>query len=556
MMVSKVALIFFLLFPVFTFASENEQSASNKIKSSTQCEVFPNVELNHSEVSTEQNGLPLEICIQDVFDTSKPKESGVLYRLANFLHINTKTKYIKEKLLFEPGDNPSQHEVNESERILRKESYLREATITKTDEKVLVETADAWTTQPTFSMSHKAGVTTSAIGLKEDNFLGQGFRLSIKQEKDIERDSNAFKFEDKTFFSSDKSASFEYEDTSDGVKRLINLEKPFLSLDDRLTYGVNYGVLELRQTYYHHSDALYDYAADYRRREVFLGFSSGLYHRRVFRHKFGIGDRQNEFDDVSVFQTNIDNYGFSNSIVISDTLEEERFVFYELSSISDNFIEIVNFEKIASIEDLNLGFELTSKFFLVEDIIENSRYQETNLSVTKHFLINDRNLVGFYGNGIFSGNSRNRYAYSKAFYHFSQTDNFKFFSNLSYEYIDEGNKSRQLSLDEITGLRGYPLNFRDGTRIGIFTLEQRYYSDYSLWQIINLGTVLFFDRAYVENENIEGDEAYYSSVGIGFRFSSNRVSDAGIIHVDISKPLDLEDEVDSYQVGVELKRRF
>lgn len=556
MSISKAVFVFLLFLSIPSFASEPPKNPQKP--SSEKCELFqPELkQIDQSDTSDLENNLPLEICIQDIFDTTNPKESGGFYRLVNFLHINTKSKYIKERLLFEAGENPSQHAINESERILRSESYLREATVTKTEDKVLVKTADAWTTQPTFSMSHKAGVTTSAFGLKEDNFLGQGFRLSIKQENDIERDSTEFKFEDRTFLSSDKAAFFEYEDTSDGVERFIQLEKPFLSLDDRFSYGVYYSVLKQRETYYHNSDSLYDFAADYGRRQAFVGFSSGLHHGRVYRHKFGLGDRHNEFRDVGVFQTNLDKYAFPNSVVISDELEEERFVFYEFSSVSDHYIEVVNFEKISTIEDLNLGLEITSKFLMVEDINDDERYSETDLLISKHFSFYDRNIIGIYGNGIFSENSRNRYALSRLFYHFSQNDNFKFFAKLSYEYIDEGNKSKQLILDEITGLRGYPLNYRDGTRSGIFTVEQRYYSDYSLWRIINFGAALFFDRAYIINEDIEGAEGYFNSVGLGLRFASNRVSDAGIIHVDISKPLDLEDETDSYQVGVELKRRF
>ncbi len=549
------AVIPFILFLSSVSLADDIQQASNP-NLSKKCELFQADKIEKPDDTSDISVLPLEICIQDVFDTSKPEENGVFFRIANFLHINTKPKYIKQKLLFDAGDDPSEHEMAESERILRKEAYLREASISKTDDKVLVETGDAWTTQPTFSLSHKAGVTTSAIGLKEDNFLGHGFRLSIKQKKDIERDSTEFVFSDTTFLSTEKTIFLQYKNTSDGVYKDLSLSKPFLYLDDNFSYGLDYKVLQQVETYHHNSDPLYNYGADYSKRQVYLGFSNGLHHRRVLRHKFGVGDRYAEFNDVGVFQVNLDKYGIPNSAVITPSIEDEQFAFYEIIAISDDFLELINFRKISSVEDINLGIEFTSKFLIVENSINNERYPETEFTFAKHFLFFKRNLIGLSGSGVFSENLRNRHATSKLFYFFSQTENFKFYSSFSYDYIDEGNTSKQVILDEITGLRGYPLNYRDGTRSGIFTLEQRYYSNYSLWSIVNLGAAVFYDRAYINNEDFGEPKGYYSSIGMGLRFSSNRISDGGLIHFDISRPLNLDDNASSYQVSIELKNQF
>ena len=66
---------------------------------------------------------------QNVFDLDNPLEDKWLYRLANKLHIVTKPHVIESQLLFSEGDAFSARLANESERILRRNSYLREADV-------------------------------------------------------------------------------------------------------------------------------------------------------------------------------------------------------------------------------------------------------------------------------------------------------------------------------------------------------------------------------------------------------------------------------------------
>ena len=63
---------------------------------------------------------------EDVFDLSNPKENNWFYRLLNKLHIITKERVIENQLLFEPGQPYKKRLIEETERILRRNTYLYE----------------------------------------------------------------------------------------------------------------------------------------------------------------------------------------------------------------------------------------------------------------------------------------------------------------------------------------------------------------------------------------------------------------------------------------------
>ena len=88
-----------------------------------------------------------------VFDLSNPEENNWLYRLANRWHVVTKDKVIRKQLLFETGDVYSVRRIHESERILRRNRYLFDASIEPVRYKdgfvdVAVRTRDVWTLSP------------------------------------------------------------------------------------------------------------------------------------------------------------------------------------------------------------------------------------------------------------------------------------------------------------------------------------------------------------------------------------------------------------------------
>src|SRR6266700_3316729 len=99
---------------------------------------------------------------RNIFDLEDPKENGVLYRAANFLHIQTRAEVIRRQLLFKPGERVSVRVIEETERLMRSNRILYDVSITPVayhDGVVDIEvrTRDIWTLEPVGSASRRGG---------------------------------------------------------------------------------------------------------------------------------------------------------------------------------------------------------------------------------------------------------------------------------------------------------------------------------------------------------------------------------------------------------------
>ena len=115
----------------------------------------------------------------------------------------------------------------------------------------------------------------------------------------------------------------------------------------------------------------------------------------------------------------------------------------------------------------------------------------------------------------------------------------------------------QLLLGGDSGLRGYPLRYQSGNRRLLLTLEQRFFTNWNLFRLINVGGAVFFDagRAWFEGGR-EANLPYLEDVGFGLRLSSNRSADAEMVHVDVAFPLGHASSIRGVQYLVTTKNTF
>ena len=99
--------------------------------------------------------------------------------------MNTRESVIRGQLLFKTGDLYSDRIVQETERILRANDYLYDATIVPVayDGKHVdleVRTRDTWTLNPGINFSRTGGKNEYAVQIQEKNLLGRGQRLELE----------------------------------------------------------------------------------------------------------------------------------------------------------------------------------------------------------------------------------------------------------------------------------------------------------------------------------------------------------------------------------------
>ena len=124
----------------------------------------------------------ISIFNESIFDLDNPEENKALYQLANKVHTTTQRNVIQQQLLFHEGDEFSERILEESERILRSNRYIQDATIKAERQEngvvdVSVHTADVWTLMPKISFSRSGGENNAGIGIKEMNLLGSGIEV-------------------------------------------------------------------------------------------------------------------------------------------------------------------------------------------------------------------------------------------------------------------------------------------------------------------------------------------------------------------------------------------
>src|SRR6266849_4814644 len=122
---------------------------------------------------------------RNIFDLEDPKENGVLYRAANFLHIQTRASVIRRQLLFKPGERVSVRLIEETERLMRSNRILYDISIAPVayhDGAVDIEvrTRDTWTLEPGVSASRQGGTTRRGATLRDTNVLGTGVLAGVE----------------------------------------------------------------------------------------------------------------------------------------------------------------------------------------------------------------------------------------------------------------------------------------------------------------------------------------------------------------------------------------
>ncbi len=291
---------------------------------------------------------------RNIFDLDNPLEDKWLYRWANRLHIVTKPHVIESQLLFGEGDLYSLRLGDESERTLRQNAYLNEATIKPVHVEngvvdVEVETIDVWTLTPDLSLGRSGGENRFGIGIEEDNLLGRGIKLGAKYRSNVDRDTLSLTYLDRNFLQDRYVLGANIADSSDGFYQQLQFGKPFYALDRQRAGGFFFSRGERLDQLYDRGTVVAEYENRFDYDEVSYGISRGLQNGWVRRYTFGVAYENNEFDESPDAMLPV-------TIIPDD--REYLYPFIAFQLIEDQFEKTVNFDQIHRTEDRLLGMSL------------------------------------------------------------------------------------------------------------------------------------------------------------------------------------------------------
>jgi outer membrane protein assembly factor BamA len=475
---------------------------------------------------------------RQIFNLEDPQEDRALFRLANRLHMRTHAAAIRAQLLFREGELYRRQTLDETERNLRQLSFLREPRVRPVryhDGLVDIEilTHDVWTLQFGPSYGRSGGTNQSSLEIQDNNLLGFGKTLAIGAGRNVDRSSSYFAWGDGNVLGSRWRDSVQWTDSSDGYAHGVALWRPFYSLTTRWAGG-----LSLQQSHWSNSRYLLGHRYDQfdtrmRSTDVYAGWSSGL--RGTSTRRLMLGLRQDE----SRFAP--DANGATLGPLPADRLLRYPYLRFDL--ITDAFRKTTNHDQIARTEDLQFGlnarllggwaergFGADRSALIFDSAVSYGRPLATDLDVFLSIA-----AIGRLEHGIATDT---RLRAETSWYWSTSLHTLLHLRGA----LDSG---RHLDLDHYfelggdNGLRGFPLRYQQGTHRAIVKIEERVYTEWSLWRLFDIGGAAFFDIGRTSGANpIDAPQlGWLKDAGIGLRLGNSRSSLGNVIHIDLATPI-------------------
>ena len=499
----------------------------------------------------------------NVFDPRIRGENTWLYTTADKLHVVTGVSVIRNQLLFKTGEPYVDRLLRETERILRSNNYLYEATVVPVawdghTVDLEVRTRDNWTLNPGIDYSHQGGASKGAVKLEEANLLGSGRALVFNWGKDVDRQSLTVRYTDPHLISTWTSLDVTYADASDGHTRSLVIDRPFYALDTHHAGGGNLSETLQTDSRYVLGHVVGQFQQQHEYYEGYGGWSAGWRDGWVTRWTLGGTLQRDRFAELP-------------DTVLGGPLPANReFVYpwlgYEL--IHDRYQEHVNQDQMARIEDVLVGVHATARLgyaptalgsdraaFIVKaavqdgwDLRDDSK-REPEESLFGSVQASGRLEDGAVRNGVLAANLR---------YYLRTSAKTKFFASANGTVTDHLDQETQLLLGGDTGLRGYPLRYQAGTSAALVTLEERYYTDWYPWRLFYVAGAVFYDMGRTWGTDVTGATSIglLRDVGLGLRFASSRAAFGNVAHVDLAFPLDGDPSIKRVQFIIETQLSF
>jgi outer membrane protein assembly factor BamA len=499
----------------------------------------------------------IRIVTHDIFDENDPKENKSLFRLANKLHVQTRPGVIERSLLFHSGEPLSVRLIEESERLLRANRYIYDVKIHPIAYHdgvvdIAVETRDTWTLQPGFAFSRSGGSNSTGLSVKENNLMGTGISIGYGRVSDADRKGDEFYISQNQAFGGWTQVELKVADYSDGKLQSFRFGRPFYALDTRWAAGVSALHDERIESIYQEGGVIGQYRHKQDVAQVFGGLSKGLIDGWAQRYSVGL----TYVDDNYA----VDPLLIPPSVVPANQTLVSPFVRYEL--IEDNYKMVVNRNQIQRPEFFAMGFNsylqlnrALPSLGSTRDLWMYSASVSDGVEVPRgNDLLGSAAFSGQYGDG----RSERLFLSGSLRYYVPQGRRALFYAAASGDTVKNPLLADLLLLGGDNGLRGYPLRYQSGEHRAVFTVEERFYTDWYPFRLFRVGAAVYYDigRAWDGPLQNPVNPGWLRDVGFGLRILSARSSFGNTVHIDVAFPLTSDPNIQSRQFIVRTYASF
>ena len=167
-------------------------------------------------------------------------------------------------------------------------------------------------------------------------------------------------------------------------------------------------------------------------------------------------------------------------------------------------------------------------------------------------------LTGDFSSRIEDGRARNLIADAGAKYYWRWRPDWLLYAAVSGTVTDSLDPDMQLLLGGDNGLRGYPLRYESGESRALFTVEQRFYTDWYPFRLVRVGGAVFADVGRTWGSGVIGnsDPGLLRDVGFGLRLGNTRSGLGNVLHIDFAFPLNNIAGIQRFQFLVQTMQSF
>ncbi len=477
---------------------------------------------------------------KEVFNPSVPGYDRFPFSWLNTLHVRTKEKVIREAILFDEGDLYDPELLKETERNLRKLSFINYASVAPGERKngeqdVVIETHDIWSTQISVDIKKAEEEGTEEgdaieIRVEEQNLFGYGKRIELTWNRTDRRDGFGWLLYDPLFFDTRWTFRAFRRDRGEGEDRGGSLRRPFYSLDTRWGGGFRTLYESRRDRVFRDDEPVARYFRKLHRDDLTVSRMFGGRYRKLLLQSVFARER-NDYSDL-LFEEGAER---DSSFLPSD--EDLRHLALGLRYGGFRFVEDRQIDFFEQVEDIELGAYGAISFGPVWN--SDARWR---LSSETHvaFPTGENGYGSLYARLVSNrhpGEWR-RTVLSGIVRHYKRWSRWNTLAlRLLWEEAWKAPAGKEFIVGGRNGLRGYDDFSMVGQRRFLFNIENRLFTPVRILTVA-LGGALFFDAgaAWERGEAVRFDEID-SSFGAGLRLGLTKAKNARSVRIDLSRNL-------------------
>jgi hypothetical protein len=455
----------------------------------------------------------------DVYSKHEARR-GFFYRAADRLHVETRASVVRRFLLFHEGDAFSLERLQETERNLRAQHYLKFASVTALPPHdgvvdVVVSTQDAWSIAPETQAGSKGGAGNYGASISESNLFGLGKEAEVSWKKDVDRTRIGVQYQDPMMLDGYWSSFLAYGRTSDGNDQRLTLKRPFYSFSTPWSTELSFIGFQRDDRLYSEGVTAARFSHQMRRAVASWGWAIDPSDTTANRVVAGVRLMRDRFATRLQFDT-----------FIPPVDRDYRYLFARFEHAENSFVKLNFVNKDVRYEDFNLGRQYSIEGALSPRAIGapvNSAYGcaifadgvGSPTAFMLHTITLESRFDGGPQNAIASGGV---YAVRRMGDDHPST----FVGRVVLNNAWRQDREDQFFADGLTGLRGYRAHTFAGSRSLIINAEQRFYLGRELLQLYSPGVVGFVDAGNATNGSFSELVKLKLDAGVGIRIGLPR----------------------------------